>query len=133
MLDQRSPASFVFLPLRMPCEMGSPGESAPRLPMTSMTCGPEANWTIRPVFPPSNLTSFMMFSAIACALPGTLTIDGTGKLRFLRSNPNRPSPDDVFGNRVGRTPFHWQCEDRTRSAASRHRLDDDFPPPKEKI
>src|SRR6202011_522669 len=93
------------------------------------TYGPEANATIIPVFTPSNRTSFMMFSAIACALPGTLTIDGTGKLRFLPSNPNRPSPDDVFGNRVGRTPFHWQCEDRTRSAASRHRLDDDLPHP----
>src|SRR6202030_4436379 len=62
----------------------------------------------------------------------TITIDGTRELRFLPSNPNRPSPDDVFGNRVGRAPFHWQCEDRTRSAASRHRLDDNLPHPSDK-
>src|ERR1700675_4182621 len=129
MLDQRSPPSFVLLPLRMPCEMGSPGESAPRLPMTSMTCGPEANWIIRPVFPPSNLTSFMMFSAVAFAFAATITIDGTGELRFLPSNPNRPGPDDVLGNRVGQEPHHRQCEGRTRGVAGRHRLEDGFPHP----
>ena len=40
-----------------------------------------------------------MFSAVARALAATLTIDGTGKLRFLLSNPNRSNPDDVVGYR----------------------------------
>ena len=88
------PLSFR-MPLRIPCDKGSSGANAPRLPMTSMTCGPEASWTIRPVFPPSNLTSFMMFSAIACAFAATIMIDGTAELRFLPSNLNKPGPDDV--------------------------------------
>ena len=46
--------------------------------MTSITCGPEASWTIRPVFPPSNCTnSFMMFPAVECGFGETITIDGT--------------------------------------------------------
>src|SRR6202051_5215140 len=69
----------------------------------------------------------MMFSAVACAFATTITIDGTGELRFLSSNPNRPHPDNVFGNRVVREPCHRQCEDRTRSRAGRQRLDDDLP------
>ncbi len=122
------PLSFR-MPLRMPCEMGSSGASAPRLPMTSTTYGPEASWTIRPVFPPSNLTSFMMLSAVACAYAATIAIDGTGELRFSPSNPNRPCPDDVFGKRVGREPHHRQSEGRTQGAAGRQRLDGDRPHP----
>src|SRR6202022_980615 len=88
-----------------------------------------ASCAIRPVFPLSNLTSFMMFSAIACAFAATIMIDGTAELRFLPSNLNNPGPDDVFGKRGGREPCHRQCEDRTRSRAGRQRLDDDLPHP----
>src|ERR1700692_1811531 len=128
MFDQRSPASLVFQDaVENALRNRTSGASTPKLPMTSMTCGPAASWTISPVFPPSNLTSFMMFSAIACAFAATIMIDGTGELRFLPSNPNIPGPADVFGNRVGGERCHRQCEDRTRSGADRQRLDDDFP------
>jgi hypothetical protein len=34
----------------------------------------------------------LMLSAGACAFAATITIDGTGELRFLPSNPNRTGP-----------------------------------------
>jgi hypothetical protein len=124
MFDQRSPASLVF----QDAVENAQRNRIVRRKHTQTADDVDDVWTGGELdLPPSNLTSFMMFSTIAYAIAATIMIDGTGELRFLPSNPNIPGPADVFGNRVGRERCHRQCEDRTRSGADRQRLDDDFP------